>query len=120
MAQPIRNTAYHEAAHAIASLRRGALMAYVTIIPKPGILGHESSEAESLDGDGDRAYVVGLYAGLAADLELDPAREPEARIGAAGDLEEAAHFIDLHGWSDADILTEARTFVRNNWRSSSL
>jgi hypothetical protein len=111
----LTDTAYHEAAHAVAADRRGALVDHVTIAAHDDILGHSRSEDFFPGDEGeDRACVIELLAGLAVDLERGVA-EDDARNQARDDLEDADYYLTLYGWTETEMLAEARAFVRANW-----
>jgi hypothetical protein len=101
--------AYHEAAHAVASFRAGALPR-VTMIPTEETLG--AVDPDGLDGVDDRTYVRVCLAGPAMDIERG--REiSQVRAEMWMDFEMAAKFIRRNGWDEATLLSETRAWVQS-------
>ena len=103
----LRRVAYHEAAHAVAAFRAGALPS-ITLVPREHALG--GCTPDELDKVDDRTYVRVCLAAPAMDLERGVA---DVRDVAWTDFELAEPFITEHGWNEAELLEEARTWVRS-------
>ena len=103
----LRRVAYHEAAHAVASFRAGGIPS-ITLVPTEHALGAcTSDELDKLD---DRTYVRVCLAGPAMDLERGL---PDVREDAWTDFDLAEPFISQNGWNEAELLSDARTWVRS-------
>jgi cell division protease FtsH len=113
----LRNTAYHEAGHAVLQLmrRRSAGLRYVTIVPREGSLGFmwqavdESRNSETRQDMIDELRV--MLAGRAAEEILGG--KDQVTSGCTGDLFSAAHYVrflltrtGLHGLLSLDLKLE--------------
>jgi hypothetical protein len=126
-----RNTAIHEAGHAVAGFFLHQRIRRVTIVPKDDTLGHAAHFPINFEVDGefdrslrgiDRAEkrVVILYAGPIAERKFAP--RSRWRLGGSGDFETAADWLSylqgaddkyntLHEkllWRGAELLVDSR------------
>lgn len=118
---PRRSVAFHEAAHAVATIRNGDVCGGVTIVPRNEVLGEARAE-DWFDRDDDSrgAVLVGLLAGYAAELALGREEAP-ARARACSDFEKAHEIMRALGQIDeAAWVEKARGFVAENWAAIEL
>lgn len=106
--------ACHEAGHAVVSYHLGFYGGPVTIKPDPemGADGSHSGESEWADGSRDEERIVVLYAGLAAQLRLNPEAD---RRGASSDYERAADLLPFVTMSKGALEERARNMVEEHW-----
>lgn len=114
-----RDTAQHEAGHAVADYRLGFGVLQTSILPADGNLGHELPMGGWDDTDSAERYVISLLAGFAAELEFDPSRMKQARLGACQDFEDATSVVERLAPPDPrrhmkDLLHRAFDLVRQN------
>jgi hypothetical protein len=104
-----RETAYHEAGHAVAHIRGGDCPV-ASIVSRDETLGR-------VTGDGSDEDLVTYYAGYAASIEYgqDPAI---AREMARTDFGLARDYHSQH--DEAESIEKAHVFVRENWRAIEL
>ena len=120
----LKRTAYHEAGHFVAGWLNDELMDTISIVPDhdEGTSGRLMSEEcvryadehQNWPEERAKAYLVGLYAGYAAQRRFDPNQPDEhARLGARSDFEEAEI------WSDkfdlAALQQNAHALVAEHW-----
>jgi len=112
--------AYHEAAHAVACVRRGGILILLTIQPNAdsSSRGCEiSDEVWNAGGPEDVAYVIELLAGYSAQLALGDGPEADVRAGAADDFEQAKPYLIALGRTEAQMLAVTAVFVHRDWRA---
>jgi hypothetical protein len=111
------HAAFHEGAHFVAHHHLlPAEDPYELAISGDGTGHFALGAARGLENTRER--VVALYAGAAADLQLDPSRAEAVRVGAARDDREAAEWLRRLGESDreAEYRVRAETLVAGHWR----
>lgn len=110
-----KQTAYHEAGHGVVGYRLGYPMGLVSCIPNKdqGTLGTTGGDGPALDGSEDEDFIVGLYAGGAAQRRLDPTTGDD---GCWGDNEKAAEFMRPHPeLNEEELRRRADELVAKHW-----
>lgn len=110
-----RETAFHEAGHAVADCRFGFVCGVVSIEPRPGLgtRGHATClyEHEGTDDDVILALLAGYAAAVRSGEDSDDAKE-----GASSDFERALEILARSERTElASHLERAEAFVRDNW-----
>ena len=113
-----KNTAYHEAGHAVIAIRFDHLGEKISIIPEinesgSGItLGFVNTE-DSYSLSEDREKIIFLYAGFYAELKHDPHASQSC---SASDFDSAEHLLQFQPTgSDVELRDIAYKMVNDNW-----
>jgi ATP-dependent Zn protease len=119
-------TAFHEAGHAVASVRFGFNPYHVTIVPHEDSLGF-SGNLDGWEDEGEEEaanYIVLLLAGYVASIRVTPEWESRARLGSASDFGKAEEILEYLGEQVDDAswnrwLARATEWISNskNWRA---
>ena len=128
MKSELEKTAHHEAAHSVASYARGAWLGPVSIEPnEDGSLGHSRGEehmpADDWSDEEIEDRIIDFYAGLAADVRLDPASEEKAYRQAEDDTESAERYLRLlpgnRKENEKRVRAKTAAFVDKHWEEIS-
>ncbi len=114
MKEPLLQTAYHEAGHAVAAYRLGLIVDTTTVVPNKenGTLGTSRSE-----DFGGREDIIVLFAGFEAERRYNPKADKGC---SCGDDTRAEDILSLHpDWTEAELRSEAAQLVESQWREIS-
>jgi hypothetical protein len=110
-----RDTAFHEAGHAVISYRLGFELGYTTIKPDAakGTHGVATGSNPSPDGRQDADYIVTLFSGFAAERRNNPCADER---GAVSDNQRAAELLELNPeLSEAELRQRAEELTAKHW-----
>jgi len=108
-----KETAYHEAGHALAAYRLGFYLGQTSIIKKKHILGFSSNESEWGDGLRDIDQIIVLYAGLTAEQKFNPNADES---GSTNDNEKASSLLKRTSETESSLRQRAKDLINDNWQ----